>query len=208
MKAELDKKLCEKYPKIFANRHGDMRSTAMCWGFECRDGWYDLIDKLCSNLQWNTDRNNKEYVIKNPKLRKLIPVLFNVVKLIPIKSFRRLLNTEINNWRMSLDFIYVESNRYPQITAVQVKEKFGGLRFYVNGASDRQYAVINFAESLSYHICERCGSNQNIGSTKGWITTLCEKCAIETKSSSWIKHNEDVEADELENIEANNLNDE
>lgn len=23
----------------------------MCWGFECGDGWYDLIDQLCSTIQ-------------------------------------------------------------------------------------------------------------------------------------------------------------
>jgi DNA-directed RNA polymerase subunit RPC12/RpoP len=60
MTQELDKKLCEKYPKIFADRHGDMRNTAMCWGICTGDGWYWLIDKLCSQLQWNTDYNNED----------------------------------------------------------------------------------------------------------------------------------------------------
>jgi hypothetical protein len=58
MKKELDEKLCAKYPKIFVNRHGKKTETAMCWGFACGDGWYWLIDKLCSNLQWDTDKNN------------------------------------------------------------------------------------------------------------------------------------------------------
>jgi hypothetical protein len=38
MREELDKKLVEKYPKIFAQRFDDMRTTAMCWGFDCDDG--------------------------------------------------------------------------------------------------------------------------------------------------------------------------
>ena len=29
MTTELDNKLCTKYPKIFADRHADMRTTAM-----------------------------------------------------------------------------------------------------------------------------------------------------------------------------------
>ena len=33
MRQELDQLLCERYPKIFANRHADMKTTAMCWGF-------------------------------------------------------------------------------------------------------------------------------------------------------------------------------
>jgi hypothetical protein len=28
-----------------------MKETAMCWGFECNDGWYKLIDKLSSKLE-------------------------------------------------------------------------------------------------------------------------------------------------------------
>jgi hypothetical protein len=128
MTSELDKKLCEKYPKIFVNRHGDMMTTAMCWGIDTGDGWYWLINKLCSNLQWNTDHNNR-----------------------PDKT-------------------------YPQVVAVQVKEKFGGLRFYIESGTDKQYAVISFAESLSYGICEKCGSTKDVGQTKGWITVLCKKC--------------------------------
>ena len=42
MRKELDEKLCEKYPLIFKNRHADMTETAMCWGFECGDGWFNI----------------------------------------------------------------------------------------------------------------------------------------------------------------------
>lgn len=59
MSPELDNKLVTKYPKIFANRYASPDKTAMCWGFECGDGWFDLIDKLCSEIQWHLDRNCK-----------------------------------------------------------------------------------------------------------------------------------------------------
>lgn len=59
MRHELDEKLCKDYPKIFANRNGDMTTTAMCWGFECGDGWYPLIDMLCREIQWHLDKNAK-----------------------------------------------------------------------------------------------------------------------------------------------------
>lgn len=60
MSPELDKQLCEKYPKIFADRNKPMTETAMCWGFECGDGWYDLIDHLCGEIQWHLDKNAKK----------------------------------------------------------------------------------------------------------------------------------------------------
>ena len=37
----------------------------------------------------------------------------------------------------------------PQLEALQVKEKFGGLRFYVRGSNDAQHALIGMAEVLS-----------------------------------------------------------
>ena len=57
MKPELQKKLYEKYPKIFRQKKLSMKETCMCWGIEAGDGWYDLIDQLCAQLQFNTDKN-------------------------------------------------------------------------------------------------------------------------------------------------------
>lgn len=59
MKQELDTALCTKYPKIFAERHVDMTASAMCWGFEHSDGWYDILDIMCSEIQNYTDWQNK-----------------------------------------------------------------------------------------------------------------------------------------------------
>ena len=74
----------------------------------------------------------------------------------------------------------VDENDEPQIVASQVKEKFGGLRFYVNGATEKQYAQISLAEHMSYHICFNCGSTKNIRQTAiGWVVTLCEDCMKE-----------------------------
>ena len=49
MNEELDKQLCEKYPKIFKMRNASMQETCMCWGFEHGDGWFDIIDAACKN---------------------------------------------------------------------------------------------------------------------------------------------------------------
>jgi hypothetical protein len=123
MDKKLQKELFKKYPKIFRQKDLSMKETCMCLGIETGDGWYNLIDNLCSFLQFNIDNNN-----------------------------------------------------YPQIEAVQVKEKYGTLRFYCNGGNDSQEGTISFAEYLSGFICERCGSTDNVNQTEGWIVTLCEKC--------------------------------
>jgi hypothetical protein len=57
MKEELDNKLVDKYPKIFADRHASVKESAMGRGFECNDGWYDLIYDLCGCIQRHIDSN-------------------------------------------------------------------------------------------------------------------------------------------------------
>lgn len=49
----------------------------------------------------------------------------------------------------------------PQVVATQIKEKFGRLRFRVRNASERQRAMIEFAEAMSESICETCGASVN-----------------------------------------------
>ena len=60
MKQELDEYLCKVFPKIFAERNLPMQETAMCWGFECGDGWFNIINQLCQNIQHHIDWKNKD----------------------------------------------------------------------------------------------------------------------------------------------------
>ena len=56
----------------------------------------------------------------------------------------------------------------------QVKEKFGGLRFYINEGSDEIHKRIRLAEDQSYEICEICGEKGELRTNIGWYSTLCE----------------------------------
>ena len=64
MKQELDKLLSERYPKMMVNREKSMMETCMCWGFECGDGWFNILDQLMGNIQHHIDwKNKKEEVV-------------------------------------------------------------------------------------------------------------------------------------------------
>lgn len=63
----------------------------------------------------------------------------------------------------------------PGIKAVQVKTKFGGLRFYVDNCTVEQDEAINEAERLSYKTCETCGKPGKHINKDGWIVTACEE---------------------------------
>lgn len=59
-------------------------------------------------------------------------------------------------------------------TILQIKEKFGGLRFYIAGGSDEVWDRIERAEKESFTICEECGEPGQLRK-RSWIRTLCDK---------------------------------
>lgn len=75
---------------------------------------------------------------------------------------------------------YIDHAKIFSFRAVQVKEKFGGLRFYVVGADERIRGLIAMAEAMSYKICERCG-NAGKPTSEGWVVTLCNPCRGKNK---------------------------
>ena len=63
------------------------------------------------------------------------------------------------------------------IHVVQIKEKFGGLRFYYDDFSKEKDFIddaVSLAETMSYHICEQCGATGKTRNDIGWIRTLCD----------------------------------
>ena len=74
---------------------------------------------------------------------------------------------------------------YESVKIVQIKEKFGGLRFYYDGGDHYVHGAVALAEDLSYKICERCG-NPGKPNKAGWIRTLCDKCEEERNAGTII----------------------
>ena len=110
------KQMEERFPKMFANPYG---------GFCCGEGWWSIIELLCSNIQHHIDWQNKQ------------------------------------------------SEVVTQVTVAQIKEKFGGLRFYYDGGDDEIRGMVRIAEAWASRSCEECGA---LGKSRqgGWIKTLCD----------------------------------
>lgn len=82
------------------------------------------------------------------------------------------------------------------IQVFQVKEKWGLLNIYVDGATGELNEMVRQAEKMSGTICEKCGNPGSRQIIKGWYLTLCESCRVkEEKRLSLLlsKRNENYE---------------
>ena len=177
MKQELDKLLCERYPKMMVNRNKDMKETCMCWGFECGDGWFNILNQLMSQIQHHIDWKEKQRAgaIKYNEMAAQAKAgnfdLFEeTMKALPNDEYKEKRLAEI----VAGDFRPVPES-IPQVTLDQVKEKFGTLRFYYQGGDDYISGMVSLAESMTAVTCENCG---NPGSCRGggWVHTYCTPC--------------------------------
>jgi len=175
MRQELDALLCEKYPKMMVNRHRAVTETCMCWGFECGDGWFNILNQLMGNIQHHIDWKDKqrEYArTYNEMATQAKAGNFDLFE----ESMKDTVNLEYKEKRLAEivagDFRTVP-DAIPQVTLDQVKEKFGTLRFYYTGGDDEISGMVRMAESMSGVTCEECG---NPGERRGggWIYTACD----------------------------------
>ena len=96
-----------------------------------------------------------------------------------------------NGWRLAfgldlVDEIYQELVKYDFVDKyriIQIKEKWGGLRWYDNGVphDSKVYDIIRKYEEMSFKTCIKCGKPATRIST-GWISPFCDNC-IEEKHS-------------------------
>jgi hypothetical protein len=123
MQKDLEKRLVERWPTWF-NTGGDIRCTAMPRGFQHGDGWFDILWRLCEDLE-------------------------------PLVA-------------------QFEAAGEPRFEVLQVKEKFGRLRFSVNCQNEAIQQRIGIAAEECLHICETCGQPGEL-QEDGWIKTLCDE---------------------------------
>lgn len=73
----------------------------------------------------------------------------------------------------------------------QIKEKFGGLRYYLDGIegdTEEAYRLIRAAEDVSFKICEDCGAPGDCKAHNGhWVRTLCPRCVREEQDEREFK---------------------
>jgi len=178
MNEENDLRLVKEFPLLYGDRDAPMQSTAMCWGFSCGDGWFDIIWDLSSKLEPLIQK----FIDDNPlapcggcgckKERHYGWKSWKPGKCLAIHVDPESEEEPPNNYFAC----FCNEYRSPHPKASQVKEKFGGLRFYMSCGTDEMFDLIDEADTASYKICEECASGDATQNDVGWIRTLCESC--------------------------------
>ena len=174
MKQEHDEYLCKVYPKIMVNRDKSMTETCMHWGFECGDGWFQILNQLMGNIQHHIDWKERQREVAN-KFNQMAEQLKAGDSTLFYKEYKDMIDQEYKEKRKQeiIDrFPILIPEPIPQVTLDQVKEKFGTLRFYYSGGDDYIRGLVSMAESMSGVTCETCGK-PGTRTGGGWIKTVC-----------------------------------
>jgi hypothetical protein len=188
MNKHLEKYLSVKYPKIFKNIYGPIDQTCMARGIACDDGWFFLLDDLCSQIQDRVDCPPK---IKRNNLSNYLKRSWNFLTAVIPMSFKNKLKYKL------YFYLTYEDKKIDQVVVNYIKEKFGTLRFNCSGGDEYIQGLVEFAQYLSGSICEKCGKlNEHVGhTTMGWIQTLCACCLQKVDvqhQKKWKPKNQDL----------------
>jgi hypothetical protein len=174
--------LTKKYPDLFTeNEEGEKHCPCGAW---VPTGWQGIVDELCGAIvQYtkNTYQSERQIINKQYYLWHFIGKLLDWSHKRFIKLFPKL-----NKWEYNKPFYsFVEKFRqrsykcvkynkvYPPAVKIgQIKEKFGGLRFYVFGGDKQVDGMIAFAEYLCSKTCEASGEKGELCSNGAWYRTL------------------------------------
>jgi len=151
--------------------YGDCKTTCLTWGIETGNGWFFLLDALCRQIQNHINQHNDW-----------------------IKEYGKKYYDKCKKEKKKCNIKKTDLQPIPQVVAVQIKEKFGMIRFYYNGGDNIISGMVRLAEELSDRICEDCGvMNETVVNTgKGWVRTLCLNCRPETEK---VVHNKALKYD-------------
>lgn len=108
------------------------------------------------------------------KLKSSYPLLFAKIKYVDCSdgwfSLLNSLSSYIESWIKNLPV-----EMHEQLYVVQIKSKFGGLRYYMNQSTPCMDGAIALAEDMSNNMCEECGAPGEHKVIANYYWTLCEK---------------------------------
>ena len=171
-------KMAEKFPRY-------VNEESHFGGFAIGEGWYPIIEALVGQIDHYTKwrRNMRAYDLRlaRAKAKGRDALLKHITKGKSIPSFYdeqradEIMENSQRDITPKVEWIYIE----------QIKEKFGGLRFYYQGGDDHIDGMVTMAEVWAGQTCETCG-NRGKRRDGGWVRTLCDHHEAEYQAK-WAK---------------------
>ena len=162
---EFEKKMAEKYPRYCGE-------DARFGGFAIGEGWYEIIEQLIAEIdsytKWRRNMRAYDLRIARAKAKGRDAVLTHITngKTTPSDWDEERADTIMENEQKITAYV-------PYVVIDQIKEKFGGLRFYYHGGDEQIHGMVRMAELWAGRSCEKCG-NKGARRQGGWIRTLCD----------------------------------
>jgi len=161
------KKMAEKYPRYFGEdkRYG---------GFAIGEGWYPIIESLVGQIDHYTKWRRNMRANDLRKQRAKDKGMEALIQFMVGKRGREPSDWDIERAEEAMENDIAITPKVNWIEIQQIKEKFGGLRFYYDGGDERISGMETMAEIWAGRTCETCG---NVGKQRGggWIRTLCDE---------------------------------
>jgi len=195
--------LMERYPNLFPKDANSKPRHSDC-GVSCPVGWRDLIDNLCSSIDWHVKNGGKNeitnkisfgihrFIWNNLKLSKLLNSIEHSIDPVDWQLQKSWLSSDVDKIRKDhpkrtaflKSFQRFKWSIMPKasfrkipvrpVTIGQIKQKID-LRFYYDGGDETIRGMVTFAEALSSSICEETGGKGVRCFNKGWYRTLSKE---------------------------------
>jgi RNA polymerase subunit RPABC4/transcription elongation factor Spt4 len=165
--------LSEQFPKIFA----------VCGVPESQEGWNGLLEAACERIQRHIDHSRAE----RARALRVYRGVKRARSTGDTSTLRRALcpsrpdSDFAKDWAqrkiLSDEVLEPPKEACEQVVALQIKEKFGTLRFYHSGGDAFVEGVLEMAEAMSARTCEVCGAPGSLLEGHGWYRVRCKTCA-------------------------------
>lgn len=149
--------------------------------------YYHIHKKEVTNINYGFSYKKLEFVAdtKSVKIYTILNYIYeNIIPKICFIPTYTELNSMPIGWRKAFGIQMCKEikqalkkhNYLYNYRIMQIKEKYGSLRWYDAAAPEEIQTIINKYEDISYHTCISCGKPAKYLSTR-WICPYCEKCA-------------------------------
>lgn len=175
----------QKYPDLFCkNDSGELECPCGAW---VPPGWHEIVDDLCGAITQYTKCTYRT----NMEITSNMYYFWNACTSFVDWCYKRFLKMfpKCNKWEYNKPvFSFIEKFRqrsckcvkynkvYPPAVKIdQIKEKFGGLRFYYSGGDDCVKGMVFMAEHLCSKTCDATGEAGVLCCRHHWFKTLSPK---------------------------------